>query len=144
MHLDLSILTNLRQIKLSISLTYFEEQTQYEDSGTYFSAMPFRWVPYVLASCDEHNTVERIVLILSTAGSQHLRECNWLSVDKIFEREGTWMSLKEVLVVNCEVDEICTYGELRLDQLEHIEAIPTPSLQAREVIKWRQYVKDRT
>ena len=116
----------------------------YEDSGTYFSTMPFKWVPYVLASCNERNTVERIVLILSTGGRQYLRECNWLSVDKIFEREGTWISLKEVLVVNCVVDEICTYGELRLDQLEHIEAIPTPSLQAREVIKWRQYVKDRT
>ena len=88
--------------------------------------------------------MERIVLILSTVGSQHLRECDWLSVDKIFEREGTWMSLKEVLVVNCEVDSVCTYSELRLDRLEHIEAIPTPSLQAREVIKWRQYGKDRT
>ena len=116
----------------------------YENGGTYFSAMPFKWVPYVLASCNECNSVERIVLILSTGGRQYLRQCSWLSVDKIFEREGTWTSLKEVLVVNCVVDEICTYGELRLDQLEHIEAIPTPSLQAREVIQWRQYVKDRT
>ena len=117
----------------------------YENSGTYFSAMPFKWISYVLASCNgRRNTVERIVLILSTGGRQYLRQCSWLSVDKIFEREGTWTSLKEVLVVNCVVDEICTYGELRLDQLEHIEAIPTPSLQAREVIKWRQYVKDRT
>ena len=88
--------------------------------------------------------MERIVLILSTGSRECLRECNWLFLDKIFEREGTWTSLKEVLVVNCVVVEICTYGELRLDQLEHIEAIPTPSLQAREVIKWRQYVKDRT
>ena len=88
--------------------------------------------------------MERIVLILSTGSHEYLRECNWLSLDKIFEREGTWISLKEVLVVSCEVDEICTYGELRLDQLENIQAIPTPSLQAREVIKWRQYVKART
>ena len=89
--------------------------------------------------------MERIVLILRALESQHFRDCDWLSVDKIFEREGTWMSLKEVLVVNCEVDKICTYGELRLDQLEYIEASPrTPSLQAREVIKWRRYVKDST
>ena len=88
--------------------------------------------------------MERIVLILSTRSPAYLSQCNWLSLDKIFEREGTWISLKEVLVVICEVNEICTYGELRLDQLECIEAIPTPSLQAREVIKWRQYVKART
>ena len=117
----------------------------YENGGTYFSAMPFKWIPYVLASCNaRRNAVERIILILSTGGRQYLRECDWLSVDKIFKRKWTWISLKEVLVVNCEVDEICTYSELRLDQLEHIEAIPTPSLQAREVINWRQYVKTRT
>ena len=116
----------------------------YENGGTYSSILPFKWVAHALASCNVHNTVEKIVLILNTIDRQDFKQCGWLSVDKIFEREGTWMSLKEVLVVNCEVDSVCTYSELRLDQLEHIEAIPTPSLQAREVIKWRQYVKDRT
>ncbi|EDR02862.1 uncharacterized protein LACBIDRAFT_332053 [Laccaria bicolor S238N-H82] len=136
--LDLGILTDLRQITISIKLTYFFEQTMYENSGTYFSVMPFRWVRYVLASCNKRNTVEKIVLIMSTVGHrfEDLRQCDWLSVDKIFEREGTWMSLKEVLVVNCDVNKNCNYRELRPDQLEYIEAIPTPSLQARGVIKW--------
>ena len=86
--------------------------------------------------------MEKIVLILSTIDRQDLRQCDWLSVDKIFDREGTWMSLKEVLVVNCKVDKNCTYRKLQLNQLECIEASPTPCLQAREVIKWRRYVKD--
>jgi len=86
--------------------------------------------------------VEKVVLILKTIYRQDLRRCNWLSVDKIFEREGTWISLKEVLVVNCKVDEDCTYRTLQPNQLEYIEASPTPCLQAREVIKWCQYVKD--
>jgi len=87
--------------------------------------------------------VEKIVLILSTVNRQDLRRCDWLSVDKFFEREGTWMSLKEVLVVNCKYGEYCTYRKVQPDQLEYIEASPTPCLQAREVIKWHQYVKDR-
>jgi len=115
----------------------------FDDSSTYTysSIMPFGCVRYMLASCNGHNTVEKIVLIVSTIDRQYLRRCDWLPVDKIFEREGTWMSLKEVLVVNCMDDEDCTYHELQPDQLEYIEASPTPCLQAREVIKWRQYVK---
>jgi len=89
--------------------------------------------------------VEKIVLVLSTVDRQDLRRCNWLSVDKIFEREGSWMSLKEVLVVNCTYHECRTYDrKLQPNQLEYIEASPTPCLQAREVIKWRQYVKNST
>ena len=86
--------------------------------------------------------MEKIVLILSTVYCHDLRECDWLSVDKIFEGEGTWMSLKEVLVVNCPVDEGCTYRKLQSNQLKYIEASPMPALQAREAIKWRQCVKD--
>ena len=114
----------------------------YTNPGTYSSLEPFRCVPYILASCNGHNTVEKIALILSTVDRQDLRQCDWLSVDKIFEREGTWMSLKEVLIVNCTVDEDCTYRKLQPNQLEYIEASPSPCLQAREVIKWRQYVKN--
>ena len=116
----------------------------YDNPGTYSSIKPFRWVPYILASCNGHNTVEKIVLIMNTVNPQDLRQCNWLSVDKIFEREGTWMSLKEVLVVNCKDYERRTYHELQPDQLEYIEASPTPCLQAREVINWRQFVEDST
>ena len=141
-YIHLGILTNLRHLTLSISLTYTIEHTMYGNPGTYSSITPFGWVPYLLASCNEHNTVEKIVLILSTVDRQDLRRCDWLSVDKIFEREGTWMSLKEVLVVNCKFDEHFTYRELQPNHLEYIEANPTPCLQAREVINWRQYVKD--
>jgi len=95
----------------------------------------------MLASCNGHNTVEKIVLVLITMDRQDLRRCNWLSVDKSFEREGTWMSLKEVLVVNCMHTERCIYRKLQPNQLKYIEASPTPYLQAREVIKWRQYVQ---
>ncbi|EDR02814.1 uncharacterized protein LACBIDRAFT_308103 [Laccaria bicolor S238N-H82] len=141
-YIDLGVLADLRHLTLSISLTNSNEQAMYANPGTHSSIMPFRWVPYMLASCNEHNAVEKIVLILSTVDRQDLRRCDWRSVDKIFEREGTWMSLKEVLVVNCNFDEHCTYRELQPDQLEYIEASPTPCLQAREVINWRQYVKD--
>ncbi|EDR06690.1 uncharacterized protein LACBIDRAFT_328604 [Laccaria bicolor S238N-H82] len=135
--LDLGILTGLRHLTLSISLTYSVEQTVYDNPGTYSSIEPFRWVPYILASCNGNNTVEKIVLIMSTVDPQDLRQCDWLSVDKIFEGEGTWMSLKEVLVVNCKDNEWRTYRELEADQLEYIEASPTPCLQAREVISWQ-------
>ena len=82
--------------------------------------------------------------MMSTVYCQDLRRCDWLSVDKIFEKKGTWKSLNEVLVVNGKFDGHCTYRELQPDQLEYIEASPMPCLQAREVIKWRQYVKGST
>ena len=91
----------------------------YENGGTYSSILPFKWVAHALASCNVHNTVEKIVLILNTIDRQDLRQCGWLFVDKIFEREGTWMSLKEVLVVNCKFDEHFTYRELQPDHLEY-------------------------
>lgn len=96
-----------------------------------FFASPTYWRP----------ATDTLVLILRTVDRQDLRQCDWLSVDRIFEREGTWMSLKEVLVVNFKVGEGCTYRKLQPNQLKDIEASPTPCLQAKEVIKWRQYVK---
>jgi len=112
----------------------------YTNPGTHSSIKPFGSIPYILASCNGHNTVEKIVLILSTVGHQDLRRCDWHSVDKMFEREGTWMSLKEVLVVKCTVDDNFTYRMLKPNQLAYIEGSPMPCLQAREVIKWCQYV----
>ncbi|EDQ99152.1 uncharacterized protein LACBIDRAFT_317583 [Laccaria bicolor S238N-H82] len=142
-YFNLGVLTDLRHLTLSISLSYTVEQTAYTNFGIYSSIAPFRCVPYILASCNGHNTVEKIVLILSTVDRQDLRKCDWLSVDSIFEREGTWTSLKEVLVVNCMVDEDYTYWKLQpLNQLKYIEASPMPCLQARQVIKWRQFVKN--
>lgn len=55
-YINLGVLTDLRHLTLSISLSYTVEQTAYTNPGTYSSIAPFLCIPYILASCNGHTS----------------------------------------------------------------------------------------
>ena len=57
-YIDLGVLTNLRHLTLTFSLTVTIDQMISDNPGIYFSTEPFGWIPCILASCNGHNTGE--------------------------------------------------------------------------------------
>ncbi|EDR06390.1 uncharacterized protein LACBIDRAFT_328712 [Laccaria bicolor S238N-H82] len=142
--INLGVLSCLEHITLTVQIESFS--SLHLPNGdviqqTYLPLPPaqLQLILKTLATCNPHNSIREIRLVISPLNLEDLGPCDWLSLDSFFEHPETWKALNEMSIFT--VQHGANIHEVLSEHLwEQIEHIKLPCLKGRGVtVNWRQY-----